>query len=213
MKRIIALTLIIGCLLCLASCKKEPEVEPEVDYGPAVAEIQSIVDASAPGIVNILVTHTSDLGELNGTYYVVYNADGSATVTYTYEKFNEFNENHPTDEIKSPYSGTAHLDADGTVYDEEGNDDVLDAVFFELKLDKSKLEDVTVVAGVLKAKIKAGNTAAVLGTAVGGDVKITVVTGTDGITSMSLSYDTLNGHVEISTVYSYPVVEDADDAE
>ena len=209
MKKIIALILALSCIFALASCEKEVEENNEkTDYTAEIAAVQSAIDASAPGIAEISVLHESDLGELNGKYDVVYNKDGSATVTYMYQTFNEFDPKNPAEDIIETHTGVANVDMDGTVYDEQGNSEAIEGVFFEIKLDASKLEDVTVVAGVLRAKIKAANTAAVLGTAVGHDVEIAVATGANRVTSISIAYDTKDGHVKISTIYSYPIPEE-----
>lgn len=212
MKKIIALILIVGTLLAFASCKKnnDDNTPPAAttDHSELTA-IQSAVDASAPGIADITVTHTSDLGTLTAKYNVVYNKDGSAVVTYTYQQFNAFDPENPAEDIiyTSP-EYVAYIDMDGTVYDDHGNEDALEAVFFEFKLDPSLIAEYTVDAGVLMAKIKSVHTAAVIGTDVGRDVALTIVTGTNGITSMSISYTGLEGDVKISTVYSYPVYEE-----
>lgn len=199
MKKIIALILAIGCILSLASCHFITGNTPdEPDDSASIPEIQSKVDASAPQGADITVTFKTALGDLNGAYDVLYNEDGTATVAYSYEKFNTLGEG--STELKSTYTGTVTVAADGSVSGDLGTEG-LSAVSFELKLDESKLSGVAINAGVLNATVKAEHTEAVLGVALGYDVQLIVATGTTGITSMTVSYSTANGEVEIVTLY------------
>ena len=199
MKKIIALILAIGCILSLASCHLITGNTPdEPDDSASIPEIQSKVDASAPQGADITVTFKTALGDLNGAYDVLYNEDGTATVAYSYEKFNTLGEG--STELKSTYTGTVTVAADGAVSGDLGAEG-LSAVSFELKLDESKLSGVAINAGVLNATVKAEHTEAVLGVALGYDVQLIVATGTTGVTSMTVSYTTANGEVEIVTVY------------
>ena len=200
MKKIIALVLVIGCMLSLASCElifgdKKTE-EPDDSY--AVPDIQAKVDASAPAGAEITVTFKTTLGDLNGAYDVVYNEDGTATVAYSYEKFNTITET--TTELKTTVEGTVTVAADGSVSGDLGTEG-LTAVSFELKLDESKLSSVAINAGVLNAQVKAEHTEAVLGVALAYDAQLVVVTGTTGVTTMTVSYTTPHGDVEIVTLY------------
>lgn len=200
MKKIIALILAIGCILSLASCNLfngSNNVE-NPDDSASIPDIQSKVDASAPQGADITVTFKTALGDLNGAYDVLYNEDGTATVAYSYEKFNTLGEG--STELKSTYTGTVTVAADGSVSGDLGTEG-LSAVSFELKLDESKLSGVAINAGVLNATVKAEHTEAVLGVALGYDVQLIVATGTTGVTSMTVSYTTANGDVEIVTVY------------
>lgn len=197
MKKIIALILVVGCMLALVSCFPTNTPE-EPDDSDAIPGIQAKIDASAPKGAEVTVTLKSTLGDLNSTYDVTYNDDGTASVAYTYEKFNTIGANNS--ELKSTVSGTATVAADGTVSGDLGTEGV-NAVSFELKLDASKLNSVAINAGVLTANVKAADTAAVLGVALNYDVMLTVVTGTAGVTSMSVSYTTNVGEVEVVTLY------------
>ena len=201
MKKIIALILVIGCMLALASCSffgnNTPE-EPDDSY--AIPDIQAKVDASAPNGADITVTFTTALGVLNGSYKAVYNEDGTATVEYSYEKFNTIGAGD-NNELKSTVTGTATVAANGSVTGDLTADG-LNAVSFDLALDEAKLSNVAINAGVLSADVKADDTAAVLGVALGYDAKLTVATGTNGITSMTVAYTTTNGDVEIVTLYN-----------
>ena len=196
MKKIIALILVIGCMLSFVACFPNNTEEPDDSY--AIPDIQAKVDASAPKGADITVTFETSLGTLNGAYDVAYNEDGTATVAYSYEKFNTLGEG--VTELKSTFEGTVTVAADGSVTGDLGTEG-LTAVSFELKLDENKLNSVAINAGVLNAQVKAEHTEAVLGVALSYDVQLVVVTGTNGVTSMTVSYTTTLGEVEIVTLY------------
>ena len=222
MKKFLALILIIGCILSFAACDvlfpseeptpdsgnndvtETPDNEKEENNKPNDAEflptIQEKIDASNPKGAEVTVTFGTALGELVGTYNVAYAEDGSATVDYSYEKFNTFTDGQTSTELKSTVTGTATVAVDGTVSGDLGQD-ALNAVTFKLQLDASKLSDVTINAGSLKATVKAADTAAVLGVALEYDVQLVVTTGETGVTSMSLAYTAAKGEVEIVTLY------------
>lgn len=222
MKKILALILIIGCILSFAACdmlfpteeqptpdnsgvtetpaEDEKEEPAKPDDAESLPAIQDKIDASNPKGAVVTVTFNTALGELVGTYNVDYAEDGSATVNYSYEKFNTFTEGQASTELKSTVTGTATVAVDGTVSGDLGQDG-LNAVSFKLQLDASKLSDVAINAGVLKATVKAENTAEVLGVALAYDVQLVVTTGTNGVTSMSLAYTATKGEVEIVALY------------
>ncbi len=205
MKKIIALILVIGCIFALTACKlfSRDDVEESKVDADAVAAMQAKIDASAPDGAVIRVTLTGDLGDLNSKYDVIYNADGTATVVYSYEVFNSFDETETFDGPKTVKTGTVTVEADGALSDEVGGTAFVESVTFNIKLDASKLSSAAESAGVLSAKIPANNTAAILGVSVGSDVDLLISTGSDGVTSVVISYTTSSGDIEISTTYVY----------
>ena len=219
MKKIIALILLVGCIFTLCSCnlfkkdedKKEddkdstdiviPEDNAPVIDKEAVAAIQAKIDASAPATADVTVTLEAVLGNLSSEYNVTYNSDGTATVVYTYEKFNSFDLD--TDEYKSTYAGTVTISADGTLSEEVGGDASVEALTFDINLDPSKLNTATVASGVLAATVKAGNTQAVLGVNLGAEASLVVSTNANGVVSVAISYTSSAGPVEIIATYTY----------
>lgn len=204
MKKIIALALIVACVFTLASCwwKKE-EVENPVDL-EALAAVQAKIDASSPETANITVTLDSELGELNGNYKVTYSMeDGSATVEYTYEKFNELVAGKDFKETVGP--DTVTVSADGTLSEEVGGVSAVEALTFDLTLDADKLVSASLNAGVLTAKVQSAHTASVLGVAIDSDVDVLVTTTATGVSAIAIAYDTAEGRVEISATYTYYV--------
>lgn len=205
MKKILALLLVVSSVLALGSCKlfKKDTTEdetPKFDV-EAVIAVQAKIDASAPVSANVTVTLASSLDDVTGEYNVTYNADGSATVEYYYEKLNSFDEN--SDEYKSSFSGTTTVSADGTVTDELGGTASVEAITFDINLDPAKIYDATVSAGVLNATVKAENAAAVIGVDVKADVNVVVTYGSAGVTSVAISYVSAAGPVEIVATYNY----------
>lgn len=197
MKKILALILVVGCIFAFASCDLFSGTEtPDDSY--AIPDIQAKIDASAPKGADITVTFKTTLGDLNGSYDVTYNEDGTANVDYSYEQFNTITAG--SSELKSTYTGSVTVATDGSVSGTLSTE-ALNAVSFDLKLDESKLSNVAINAGVLSANVKAADTAAVLGVALDYDVQITVVTGTNGVTSMTVAYTANLGAVEIVTLY------------
>lgn len=202
MKKIVAFLLMICCVLALAACDDpSDDNNDKVDYSQAISDMQTVIDASAPAVADITVVLKSSLGDLNGSYNVVYNEDGTATVTYSYEKFNSFED--ISGELKSTYTGTTTVAADGTVTDSLGGTASVEAITFDVQLDESKLGSVVAGAAALNAKVKAADTKAVLGVEIGYDVDLVISSGKLGVTSVAISYDSASGPVEIVAVYTY----------
>ena len=206
MKKILALILVLSCVFAMSSCKllkkKTKEEAPEFDR-EAVAAVQAKIDASVPETAKVTVTYKSTLGTLNSEYNVFYNVDGTASVTYSYEKFNS-----PADasaDFKTTYSGETVVNADGTLTGNPEGIASVEALTFDINLDPSKIYDATVSYGVLEAIVKAENTQAVLGVNIGADVKVIVTTGSLGVTSVAISYVADSGSVEIVATYTYYV--------
>ena len=206
MKKIIALLLVLGCVFAFAACDDlgtNNDGNNSVDVSKAISDMQTAIDASAPNTADITVTLKSKLGDLNGSYNIVYNEDGTALVTYSYEKFNSFDENSASNEIKSTYTGTTTVAADGTVTDALGGTASVEAITFDIKLDESKLGSVLAGASAVSAKVAAADTKAVLGVEIGYDVDLVISSGKLGVTSVAISYNSASGPVEIVAVYTY----------
>ena len=207
MKKIIALLLVLGCIFVFASCDnnggKDNTDKGGVDISKAISDLQAALDASAPDAADITVVLESSLGNLNGSYNVVFNEDGTATVTYSYEKFNGFEESSSSNEIKSTYTSTTTVAADGTVTDSLGGVASVEAISFDIQLDESKLSSVVAGAGSISAKVKAADTKAILGVEIGYDVDLSISSGKLGVHSIAISYNSAAGPVEIVAVYSY----------
>lgn len=222
MKKIIALLLAVSCVFALASCKwfkKDNDDGVSAVDTAAVADVQAKLDAASPETANITVKLESAIDTLEGCYTVTYNMeDGSATVVYTYEKFNEIGSGKDIKETVGP--DTVTVSADGILSKEMNGVGAVEALTFDINLDPTKLISASYNAGMLTAKVKASFTKAVLGVAIASDVDIAIATTALGIASITISYDTSAGPVEIVATYTYyvapeeeeetPEVEDAE---
>ena len=206
MKKILALILVIGCIFAFASCNLISSIVPGGSSEPAketVKDIQKAIDESAPRGASVTVTLKSDLGDLNGSYNVSYNDDGSATVNYSYERFNEFTLDSVKNDFKSTYTGTVTVSADGQLSEEIGGVASVEAVSFDIELDEKYFKSVTVSSSVLKGVVKAENTYEVLGVDIAYDVELVIFTGSGRVTSIVISYESESGPIEITSVYRY----------
>ena len=203
MKKILALILAFGCIFAFASCAilglgGQTPAEQET-----VATIQKAIDESAPVSASVDVKFESLLGELNGSYDVTYNNDGSATVVYSYERFNEFTLDSVQDEFKSVINGTVTVSADGELSDEIGGVASVEAVTFDIDLKDEYFTSVSVSNSVLRGTIKSENTFDALGVDIMYDVDLTIFTGSGRVTSIVIAYESENGPIEISSLYRY----------
>lgn len=210
MKKIIALLLAVGCIFAFASCEVIPFLpgnsggQGPVDNSAAIDSVQRALDSSTPDIVDIDVVLRSGLGDLNAEYTLEHYEDGLTLLSYSYEKFNTFEGDELPDEIKSTHTGSVYL-IDGDVMDESetGYFYGVEAISFKLVLDESKMDSVSASAGTISFKVKAADTEAVLGVALASDADVVISTGSNGVTSISVSYTSASGPVETVSVYTY----------
>ena len=201
MRKILALILIVGCIFAFASCSLFGGKD---DTPPAdVASIQKAIDDSAPASAKITVELNSSLGDLNGEYNVAFNDDGSATINYSYELFNEFNIDSIEQGFKSTYTGVVSVSADGVLSEEIGGIASAEAVSFDISLKEELFETVSVEASVLRGTVKADNTYDVLGVALDYDVELVILTGSGRVTSIIINYVAESGPIEITATYRY----------
>ena len=216
MKKILALILVVSCVFALGSCKLVKKIfGKDVDDAPTaneadIAPIQAKIDASVPETANVTVNFKSTLGTLESAYIVTYNTDGSATVNYTYEKFNQVGESK---DFKTEFVGETTIGANGELTNAPEGIASVEALTFDITLDASKLHYATVTSGILDAVVKAENTLAILGVELGVDAKLVISIGTLGVSSISISYTTEGGTVEIISTYTYYVAPEEDETE
>lgn len=228
MKKIIALLLIVCCVLSFAACNrnknKDPEPTPDPIPGPpivetpedeltaeelaAIAAIQAKVDASVPETAKVTVLLEAALDDLKAEYNVTYNLEGTgATVEGWYEKFNTVGGDVFADDYKTTYTVNAVVDADGNVSG-VGGVAFVEAVTFDINLDSEKLSDVEVKSSYIGATVKAADTLAVLGVEIGYDARVIISVSSLGVYSISISYTSAAGNVEISATYTYYIPEE-----
>jgi hypothetical protein len=176
------------------------DTETPVVNAADITPIQEKIDASMPETATVTVHFKSTLGELNSTYVVTYNTDGTATVSYTYEKFNAIGEGK---NVKDSLTGETVIGANGELTTPAEGIAAVEALTFDINLDAAKLASVEVTAGVLTATVKAANTASVLGVDLGVDASVVVSTNASVVEFIAISYVSAAGPVEITAMYTY----------
>ena len=168
------------------------------DYTEDLNQTQTMLDASQPDVKKVDTVLESANGKLTGSYNLIKNEDGTTTVEYTYEKYDE-----KTNEVKT-VTGTLTLEADGKLTDKEIEDNaLLTAISLVINLNGEKLKNISVVSGTISAKVKAFNTEDVLGVAIESDVYLVIAMSRDNVTAIDLTYDSEEGKVSISIGYTY----------
>ena len=186
MKKLLALILVMCLAMAFVSCGDD---EGEDNNVTDVSSFSEAVANTNPGGAVINVTTETPLGTLTAKYTVAYNADGSASVNYEVEKFNEFDPANPDAPTKSTVPGTATLNADGTCTGD------IDANVASIAAGTAI--DLTAVAGsatinengdVLTVVVPAASTSSVLGISVASDVTLVISISGAKVENISISY-------------------------
>ena len=218
MKKIIALMLVLACAFCCVALVSCGDTNPPDDNGNGgnnnnnngstvdISAFVAAVNATKPASSVITTAMECEIGDLNGRFEIAYNADGTSSIDYSYEKFLPLDAEG--DEIKETVSGTVNVNADGSFSDGgsfNGQNSV--AVSFTLHLDIEKLDNARVEGNSLMATVKAADTQAVLGVAVASDVTLILIKGETGLSSVSMAYaidvSGLAGTVSVACDYNY----------
>ena len=197
MKKILAIVLALACVFGMMSCGGDP----------LIAGFKTAISATNPTSVKIDTKLETTLGDFVGEFNATYAEDGSATITYSYEKPNDPTAEGVTD-LVSTVTGTVELSADGT-YSDGGTlvGTVAGAGGYKLNLDESKMKNVEVNGNVLTATVEAANTEKVLGVSIAFDVEMTLTKGESGIVSLALAYTTTEGPATIVCTYQTAAAE------
>ncbi len=190
MKKITALALALLMVFSFAACSEDPT---EVMF-------KEFTDASYSTLSSNIKVETkmvTALGELNSTVETVFNPNGSVTLTYSIENFNE---DVTSPEPKVTKTGTVTYKDGSYTGDAEG---VLEGTVTSVKLnlDPEKM-DYTVSGGVLSAVIKAENVSSVLGVEIPADVSIALTKGDKKITSLTMNYTLPDGTVTVICTFN-----------
>lgn len=202
MKKVIAVLLMLSCALMLFGCALTDS--PKGETGDLSLFTEALKTVS-PKTSNIKTSLTSELGVLNGSFRITYAGDDRATITYEVEEFNEIDAGAIDEsfEIKSKKTGTITYQ-DGKYSTSDGvTGEFTLANELKLNLDGEKMTYSFADGNTtLKAEILAENTEAILGTKVAADVSMTLKRNDASITSVTLSYKTAAGTVEIVCDYN-----------
>ncbi|MBR2650318.1 MAG: hypothetical protein IKD45_01525 [Clostridia bacterium] len=193
MKRIIAVILMLACFACLTACKNNET--PDNGNGGNTATVETFTTAMAntkPTGAIITATVSTSLGDLTSRFNIVYAEDGSAVITYSYEKFNGIDEG-AADEVKTTYEGTVTRAADGTYSSDDASVPDLSAVNAGVALDLSKLDASKVTINekgdVLTATVAAADTDDVFGTAFSMDMTLKISIADGQVELVNIDYE------------------------
>lgn len=195
MKKLLSIILLLSCLLCVCSCDPVNDVKDKITGDSSDTEVDAftkfenaIAAASASAVEIEVVTFTA-LGELKSEYEVVYNADGSAVINYSYQRFYEFGEG-PDDEVIKTVTGTVYRDKNGNFSETNGVD--VSAVTAAGAYDISAFKSTAVIndAGdVLTVTVPKANTQGTFGSEFASDVQFEMILIGDKLASMTLTYN------------------------
>ena len=175
MKKILAVVLLLSCLFTVCSCsfiKDKFGKKSETGIGA----FETAIENSNASNVTVETKVDTDLGTLETTMVVAYKEDGSATITYTYEKFNLIGEGAENEE-KTKKTVTINRAADGTYTGDmpEGVD--LTSVTASAAINFESVKDAVAINegnDVLTVLVPAANTAAVFGSEFSKDVNLEI---------------------------------------
>ncbi len=196
MKKFLAILLVCVMAFAVVSCDKGNEEPPT-----AFAEFEKAIDQTPASKINVSTKITTELGILHSTVDTTFNPDGSASVSFYIERFNS---DFTSSDVVVTRTGTVTLDKDGNYSDGGAFKDALGANVASVKLglDSTKFESYAMENGVLSATVKAENTAAVLGTAIGYDVNFMLTVGAGRVVSVVINYTSDFGPVEAIVSYN-----------
>ena len=195
MKKILVITLALLMMFSLVACGGEETPDASASFD----EFTAAYAATVPVKITVDTTLETVLGDLTSKVETVFNPNGSSTINYSYEKFNEIS----TDpETKVVVNGTIECDKNGNYSDGGefvGQNNAITGV--RLNLD-ANLMDYTVDNDVLTATVKAENVKAVTGVDFGADVVLMVTKSNGKIIAVTASYTSANGPVSIVCSYT-----------
>jgi hypothetical protein len=129
---------------------------------------------------------------------VTYNEDGSFTIDYVYEKFNDIGEG---DDLKSEVTGKVTCDKNGN-YSDGGSLTGKVALAEGAKINLAKVKaTISADGNSLTATVKAEDTKAVLGVELPSDAELVIIKSADAIVSYSIKYSNASGDVTVSCEY------------
>lgn len=195
MKKIIALLLVVCCFGMLFACNKDdtPDNGGNTDKDNTntvtVADFTTAINNTKPALVVVTNTVTTEIAELNSRFEIAYNEDGSANVSYSYEKLNTLEES-ADGELTTTYTGTFTKNADGTFTGADGIDVSSVAAGAAIDLSKIAAADVSIneKGDILTANVAKADTAAVLGTAINSDVTLKVAIDGGEVDLVTINY-------------------------
>ena len=202
MKKIFALLIVVATILAMVSCTTKPEQQS--DGSATVADYNNAIAATTPTSAIIKTTYENTTPEvtLEGIYNVTYNVDGTATVSYKYEKLNSIGAATMKETVPAEGLASVNVGADGSVTGGEMDTTVAAAAVSKLNLVESKIGYV-ISMGTIDATIKAADTEEMLGFKIDSDVRLIMSMTADGkIGSYTINYSTPAGKAGIVCMFN-----------
>ena len=195
MKKLLSIILLLSCLLCVCSCDPVNDVKDKITGDNSDTEVdaftkfENAIAAASASAVEIEVVTSTALGELKSEYEVIYNADGSAVINYSYQRFYEFGEG-PADEVIKTVTGTVYRDKNGNFSETNGVDvsAVTAAGAYDISAFKSKAV-INDAGDVLTVTVPKANTQGAFGSEFASDVQFEMILVGDKLASMTLTYN------------------------
>ena len=195
MKKILSIILLLSCLLCVCSCNAVDQVKDKIsgddtdETVDAFTKFENAIAAASASAVEIDVVTATALGELKSKYEIIYNADGSALINYSYQRFYELGEG-PADEVIETVTGTVYRDKNGSFSATNGVDvsAITAAGAYDISVFKANAV-INEAGDVLTVTVPKANTQGVFGSEFASDVQFEMILVGDKLASMTLTYN------------------------
>ncbi len=170
-------------MMFITSCEDEGKKEKD-----GIDKFNEAVAATNPSAVEGTVTMTASFGTMTMEYDAEIEENGSFTLNYSYDKFNDI-DNGGSADTATKVTGTVTY-ADGTYTGDTTVANIpANAVASKLNLKSDKIDAKLSNDGkVLTATVKSADTKAVLGVAYQSDVTMSMTMQNAKITSLTLAY-------------------------
>lgn len=190
MKKILSVILLLSCLLTVCSCSF---IKDKFGIGGAATGLKAFEDAIKncnASNVDVKSVVETELGSLTSTIKASYKEDGSATITYTEEKWNDALS--ATEELKTVKTYTFNRAADGTYTGDVPAGLDLASVTASAAINFDPIKDVAVIneaSDVFTATVPAASTADVFGSAFSKDVNLEISLKTGVLNTIELTFE------------------------
>ena len=196
MKKFLVLMLALLTVFSFVSCDNDNS-EPESVF----EKFETAIDQTPASKVTVNTKMVSEFGTLNSKISTVFNPDGTATIDYTIQNFNE---NFDDKGVVITKSGKVTLDKNGNYSDGGEFQGSLGTAVANVNLNlvEEKLGDYKIEGDVLTATVKAADTASVLGTNIAADVALAITVSNNRVISVTMNYELALGAVEVVCSYN-----------
>lgn len=219
MKKFLAMLLVLSSIFCIFSCNNNnndggnegnngggtnaPEI-PVSDGGVSFSEFVAALSAmSSIKTSSVKTTFISEgKGQLVSEFDISYNADGSATVEFTKQRYGDLNADEDMVVTEGPFVVDCDKNGNYTLNGELAGNVIANGAYL-LNLDQYKLNNARIEGNALYATVFSTDTKAVLGVEIAATVSISVVVQGGKISSLSAEYVKNGDLVKVSCEYGF----------